>query len=174
MTYKIRYWPDEFLRRNTEPVADFEFDEAVERISKVMFETMYEDKGIGLSANQVGIDKRIFVMDTKFEDEGICDAFINPVIVEASEEKVIYPEGCLSFPDMFINLERAARIKVQYQDATGEEQHVVLEGISSVCAQHEIDHLNGIVFFDYLKPAKRRMAEQKLRRLKKMKRKGKI
>jgi peptide deformylase len=113
-------------------------------------------------------------MDTEFNDEGMCEAFINPEIVEESEEKVVYPEGCLSFPDMFINLERAARIKLKYQKLTGEEEHVILEGISAVCAQHEFDHLNGVVFFDYLKPAKRQMAEKKLRRQLKRKRKGKI
>lgn len=172
MIYKIRYWPDEFLKKVATPVTDF--GDELEEICKNMFDTMYDDKGIGLAATQVGIDKRIFTMDTKFEDEGWCDALINPEIVEASEEKVIYPEGCLSFPDMFINLERHARVKIKYQDLTGEEQHVILEGISAVCAQHELDHLNGIVFFDYLKPAKRRMAEDKLRKQVKRKRKGKL
>jgi peptide deformylase len=148
--------------------------ETLKEVCDNMFETMYDDKGIGLSATQVGIDLRIFVMDTKFEDEGICDAFINPVIVEASEEKVVFPEGCLSFPDMFINLERAARIKLEYSDLTFERKTVILEGISAVCAQHEFDHLNGVVFFDYLKPAKRQMAEKKLRRQIKKKRKGKL
>ena len=171
MIYKIRYWPDEFLRRVAKPVT--EFDDELETICQNMFDTMYDDKGIGLAATQVGIDKRIFVLDTKFEDEGICDALINPEIVEASEEKIIAPEGCLSFPYMFINLERAGRVKVKYQKLTGEEEHVILEGISAVCAQHELDHLNGVVFFDYLKPAKRQMAEKKLRRNVKAKRKQK-
>ena len=171
MIYRIRYWPDPFLKQVAVPVK--EFDDELEKVCKNMFDTMYDDKGIGLAATQVGIDKRIFVMDTKFQDDGWCDALINPEIVEASEEKAVYPEGCLSFPDMFINLERAARVKVKYQDLTGEEQHVILEGISAVCAQHEIDHLNGIVFFDYLKSAKRQMAENKLRRNVKRKRKQK-
>jgi len=96
MIYKIRYWPDEFLRRVAKPVT--EFDDELETICQNMFDTMYDDKGIGLAATQVGIDKRIFVLDTKFEDEGICDALINPEIVEASEEKIIAPEACLSFP----------------------------------------------------------------------------
>ncbi len=174
MKYRIRYWPDEFLKRSAYPVAEDEFGtDKLKEICDNMFETMYDDKGIGLAATQVGIDKRIFIMDTEFEEEGICDAFINPVIVEASEEKIVYPEGCLSFPDMFINLERAARVKVQYNDLTGEEKTVILEGISSICAQHENDHLNGIVFFDYLKPAKRQLAENKNRKNVKKKRKVK-
>jgi len=170
MIYKIRYWPDEFLRKVAAPVEDF--DDDLEEVCKNMFDTMYDDKGIGLAATQVGIDKRICVLDTKFQDDGVCDAFINPEIVQ-KEGSVVYPEGCLSFPDMFINLERAERVKVKYTTLTGEEKHVILEGISSVCAQHEIDHLNGIVFFDYLKSAKRQMAEQKLRRNVKRKRKQK-
>lgn len=171
MIYKIRYWPDEFLKKVATPVTDF--GDELETICKNMFDTMYDDKGIGLAATQVGIDKRIFVMDTKFQEDGLCEALINPEIVEADEQMVVYPEGCLSFPDMFINLERASRVKVKYQDLTGEEQHVILEGISSICAQHEIDHLNGIVFFDYLKPAKRQLAEQKQRRNVKKKRRVK-
>lgn len=171
MIYKIKYWPDEFLKRVAAPV--MVFDDKLEEVCTNMFDTMYDDRGIGLAATQVGIDMRIFVIDTKFNDDGICDALINPEIVEASEEKVVYPEGCLSFPDMLINLERAARVKVKYATLTGEEKYVILEGISAVCAQHELDHLNGIVFFDYLKPAKRQMAEKKLRRNIKMKRKGK-
>lgn len=174
MIYKIRYWPDEFLKRVAKPVTEDEFGmDELREICDNMFDTMYDDKGIGLAATQVGIDKRIFVMDTEFNDDGLCDALINPEIVEASEEVIIYPEGCLSFPDMFINLERAERVKVKYQDLTGEEHHVILEGISAICAQHELDHLNGIVFFDYLKPAKRQLAEQKLRKNVKKKRKVK-
>ena len=170
MIYKIRYWPDAYLKKVAAPVT--EFDSELEDICQNMFDTMYDDKGIGLAATQVGIDKRIFVLDTKFQDDGMCDAFINPEIVE-QEGTVVYPEGCLSFPNMFINLERSARIKLKYNTLTGEEKHVILEGISSVCAQHETDHLNGIVFFDYLKSAKRQMAEQKLRRNVKKKRKQK-
>lgn len=174
MIYKIRYWPDEFLKRVAKPVTEDEIGmDELREICDNMFDTMYDDKGIGLAATQVGIDKRIFVLDTEFENEGMCDALINPVILEASEEKVVYPEGCLSFPDLFINLERAARVKLEYMDLTGEKKTVILEGISAVCAQHELDHLNGIVFFDYLKPAKRQLAEQKLRRNVKKKRKVK-
>ena len=171
MIYKIRYWPDAFLKKVANPVK--EFDAELEEICQNMFDTMYDDKGIGLAATQVGIDKRIFVLDTKFRDDGICDALINPEIVEASEEMVIYPEGCLSFPNIFIHLQRHARIKMKYYTLTGDEKHVILEGISSVCAQHEFDHLNGIVFLDHLKPVKRQMAEKKVRKEIKRKRKEK-
>ena len=158
MIYTIRYWPDPFLRKVAAPVTDLT---TANDICQSLFETMYKDKGIGLAATQCGVDLRIFVMDTKMNGEGIAQGFINPEIVE-KEGNLAFPEGCLSFPNVFVQVPRSAKVKVRHTLLTGETEEVMLEGISAVCAQHEIDHLNGIVFTSYLGEVKRMIAERKI------------
>lgn len=160
MTYTIRYWPDPSLKTIALPVTDLE---AAKDIIEKMFKTMYADRGIGLAATQCGIDQRIFVIDTVMKGEGIMKAFINPEIVER-EGEITYPEGCLSFPNVFIQTARSNKVRVKHTLLTGETEEVMLEGLSAICAQHEIDHLNGIVFIDYLGEVKRIIAERKIAR----------
>lgn len=155
---KVLYWPDPALRMTAEPVTDLE---AAKPIIDDMFKTMYEERGIGLAATQCGINQRIFVMDTEFKGQGISKAFINPEIIER-DGTVTYPEGCLSFPNVFIQTERANKVKVKHTLLTGETEEVMLEGLSAIVAQHEIDHLNGVVFISYLGEVKRMIAERKI------------
>lgn len=158
MKYTIRYWPDPALQTVAQPVTDLE---AAKGIIDTLFETMYADRGIGLAAPQCNISLRIFVLDTEFKGQGIKKAFINPEIVE-TEGTVTYPEGCLSFPNVFIQTERANKVRVKHTLLTGETEEVMLEGLSAIAAQHELDHLNGIVFISYLGEVKRMIAERKI------------
>lgn len=166
--YKVKYYPDPFLK--VVAADEHDMDKAKE-VSEKLFKAMYADKGIGLAATQCGVDSRIFVMDTKqVNEEGVSKAFINPVILE-KEGTMICPEGCLSFPGMMITLERAQKIKVEHMLLTGEKEELILEGLNAMCFQHELDHLNGVVIFDHLKKVKRQIAERKLQREVKRKRK---
>jgi len=169
MIYRVKYWPDPALREIADVITDFE---EIQKVNDELFETMYAQRGIGLSATQCAIKKRIFVMDTLMDGTGQKETFINPTIKE-NEGSIIYPEGCLSFPNIYVNVERASKILISYTNIDGEAKEQELEGLDAVCAQHELDHLNGIVFFDYLSGAKRQRAEQKLRKELKRKRKQK-
>jgi len=172
MIYDIKYWPDQFLRtvaKEVEPT-----DDALPMIIANMFETMSARGGMGLAAVQCGMDRRVIVIDTVQIGGKTKQAFINPRIKETTEKIIITEEGCLSFPGVFANVERYDGVIVESQTLTGETEEVILNGMDAVCFQHELDHLNGIVFFNYLKPAKRQMLEQKVRKnIKKMER-GKL
>ena len=123
---------------------DFETRTDAEEIEKALSDAMANFGGIGLSANQVGLDARVFVM--KSQDQGVV-AFFNPEITKLSQETDLMKEGCLSFPDMYLMIKRAKMIELKYQNALGEDKvFVTLEGLASRCVQHEVDHLNGIIF----------------------------
>jgi peptide deformylase len=122
-----------------------------------MFETMHAAKGIGLAAPQVGRRERLFVADV--DDHPLV--FINPEIVSSSDERSVYEEGCLSIPDYYAEVERPAKIKVRHLDAEGREQMTEADGLLATCLQHEIDHLNGILFIDHISKLKREMVIRK-------------
>lgn len=156
----ILYWPNEKLREVAVPVVNpLEEQDFIE----CLFETMYDDKGIGLAATQVGVAKRIFVMDTILAGGSHKKPLINPIIKE-KRGITTHMEGCLSFPGIYFEVERAAEVIIETLKLTGETEELTLTGIDAICAQHELDHLNGVIFFDYLKQAKRVMMENKLRK----------
>jgi peptide deformylase len=131
-----------------------------------MIETMYADDGIGLSANQAGIDKRFFVIgEAAFEDGRSDSVFINPVILDASEEKWDYEEGCLSVPGIRETVERPLTITVRYMDAAGKEREETMTDLAARVFQHEFDHINGIFFVDRISALRRSLISSKLKKL---------
>lgn len=171
MIYDIKYWPDKFLRKVADDVALDGKD--IPLIIANMFETMDARGGMGLAAVQCGMNMRLIVIDTVQIGGKTKQAFINPTIKEKTEKKIKSEEGCLSFPGVFAIVERLDGVVVESKTLTGETEEVILNGMDAICFQHELDHLNGIVFFDHLKPAKRQIVEQKVRKnVKKMKRRA--
>ena len=149
------------------PTSEFDFENPPEdpiQIEKNLAEAMDRFGGIGLSANQLGLDYRVFVMKTA--DSG-TKAFFNPEITKLSKETEMMKEGCLSFPDIYLMIKRAKVIEFDYTDAEGERKTLQLDGIGSRCVQHEIDHLNGILFIDHISKLKRDMIIKKLKKSKK-------
>ena len=135
-----------------------------------MAESMYEADGIGLAAIQIGVAKRVLVIDLD-QKEGKKNprAFINPKILWASEDMAVFEEGCLSVPEIWDDVERPARIKCEYLDRDGKKQILEADGMLATCLQHEMDHLNGVLFIDHLSRLKRSMAIKKLIKAKKLK-----
>ena len=130
-----------------------------------MLDTMYAEDGIGLAANQIGLNKRMFVMDiSSKEEEPNPFVFINPEIVWLSEEKVSFEEGCLSVPGVYAPVIRSQRCRVRYRDIENKEQILEAEELMAVCIQHEVDHLNGLLFIDHLSHLKRKMLVNKSRK----------
>ena len=124
-------------------------DDAIRQFAKDMLITMYSAKGIGLAAPQVGVQKRILVIDLNFEDpDAPPNVFINPEIISSSESLDTYEEGCLSIPGVYLNVVRPSSIKLSYRDEMGRPKKMNAEGLMARCIQHEIDHLNGILFID--------------------------
>lgn len=160
MTHKVLYWPNPKLKEKALPVESYAAE--AEYIEE-MFATMYANQGIGLASTQLGIPKRVFVMDTVRNGEGTKMAFVNPEIVFGVNE-ITMTEGCLSFPGVGVEVTRLESIIITSLTPEGKTEEYELHGLDAVCAQHEMDHLNGIVFFDYLKKTKRMMMEQKLRK----------
>jgi peptide deformylase len=162
--------PDPRLKVVSTPVASV--DDALRALIDDMFETMYDAPGIGLAAVQVGVPKRILVIDLqeKNEETGATirapRVFINPEIVEASEELATYNEGCLSVPEMYADVDRPAIVKARWMDRDGVEHIERLDGLLATCLQHEMDHLEGILFIDHLSRLKREMVLRKLAKLK--------
>ena len=154
----LRY-PDSRLMKPSEPVEVF--DEALKKLVEDMGETMYKAPGVGLAAPQVNVHRRIIVVDTS-EKKDDLKVLINPEIVSLSEEKKVYEEGCLSLPHIYENVERPAQVKVRARDIHGEWFELEGNGLLAVCLQHEIDHLKGTVFVDYLSPMKRNRIKTKL------------
>ncbi len=151
---EILILPDKRLRLNSEPVK--RIDAGVRTLVEEMLETMYAAPGIGLAAIQVGVAKRLFVMDlSKKEDERKPQVFINPEITWASEEKATYEEGCLSIPDYYEEVERPAAVKVKYLDLDGTAHETEAKELLGICIQHEIDHVNGVLFIDHISKLKR-------------------
>lgn len=146
--------PDPKLRLVSEPVQAI--DDDVRRLIDDMFETMYDAPGIGLAAIQIGVPKRVVTIDVaKKEEPPAPQVFINPEIVEKSGDLSVYEEGCLSIPDIHEEVERPARVRVRYLDREGNPAEVEADGLLATCLQHEIDHLNGVLFIDHLSKLKR-------------------
>jgi peptide deformylase len=146
--------PDKRLRLVSEPVKSV--DGELRRLVDEMLEAMYAAPGIGLAAIQVAVPKRVVTLDlAKKDEERAPQVFLNPEVVWASEDKATYEEGCLSIPDYYEEVERPARVKVRYVDLEGERQEVEANGLLATCLQHEIDHLNGVLFIDHLSKLKR-------------------
>jgi len=146
--------PDKRLRRASEPVGKITGE--IKKLVEDMFETMYDAPGIGLAAVQVGVLRRVVTMDlSKKEESSEPKVFINPEIVWRSEELSTYEEGCLSIPDIHEDVERAARVRVKYLDLEGRAQEEEAEGLFATCIQHEVDHLNGVLFIDHISKLKR-------------------
>ncbi|MBN8814826.1 MAG: peptide deformylase [Sphingomonas sp.] len=163
--------PDPGLRAVAKPVEAI--DDGVRATIADMFETMYDARGIGLAATQVGIEQRIFVMDLQEPEEEDGEpvrkpmAFINPEILSVSDETSTYNEGCLSIPEQYAEVERPARCRLKWQDADGGAHEEELDGLMATCVQHEIDHLNGVLFTDHISKLKRDMLMKKLAKLRK-------
>ena len=156
----IRVIPDPVLRAKADPVAAVDAD--LRRLIDDMLETMYAAPGIGLAAPQVGVMIRLAVVDvSKRDDEQVPMALINPVITWKSDETSVYEEGCLSIPEYFEEVERPAKIRVKFTDRDGNEQEVEAEGVFATCIQHEIDHLDGVLFIDHISKLKRDMVWKK-------------
>ena len=145
--------PDPILRQAAIPVS--EITEGTRQLLDDMTATMYNAPGIGLAAPQVNISLRLIVMDCSKEDEPKLIKMINPEIVDASEARAILEEGCLSIPDHTANVERPAEVEVQYFDENGVSQSIVAKDLLAACVQHEIDHLNGVLFIDHISRLKR-------------------
>jgi peptide deformylase len=145
-------------------------DSAIRDLIDDMTDSMYAADGIGLAAVQIGVAKRVLVIDLdQKEGKKNPKAYINPKIVWASEEMAVFEEGCLSVPEIWDDVERPARIKCEYLDRDGNKQVLEADGLLATCLQHEMDHLNGVLFIDHLSRLKRAMVVKKLTKLKKLK-----
>jgi peptide deformylase len=146
--------PDPMLRLVSEPVATV--DAEVRALVDDMFATMYDAPGIGLAAIQIGVPRRVVTVDlAKKDEEPAPQVFINPEIFGLSEEKSVYEEGCLSIPEIHEDVERPARLRVRYLDLDGKPQEREADGLLATCVQHEVDHLNGVLFIDHISKLKR-------------------
>jgi len=158
--------PDPRLRQISTPVE--EVDDEIRRLVADMFETMYAAPGIGLAAIQVGVPKRLLVIDLQEPEEEGGEpvrkplVFINPEILDNSDREVPYTEGCLSIPDQYADVDRPDRIRARWLDENGVAHAEEIDGFLAVCLQHEMDHLNGILFIDHLSRLKRDMVLKKL------------
>ncbi|MBV8191919.1 MAG: peptide deformylase [Alphaproteobacteria bacterium] len=160
--------PDPRLKKKSKPVDAV--DDALRRLMDDMLETMYAAPGIGLAAPQVGVLKRLVVLDIDREEVKTGPLFlVNPEIVEASDEDATYEEGCLSVPEHYSDVARPAKVRVRYLDRDGKQQEMACEGLLATCVQHEIDHLDGILFIDHISALKRNMILRKLLKARKEK-----
>tara|TARA_A100001234_G_C12565944_1_gene359537 strand:+ start:322 stop:846 length:525 start_codon:yes stop_codon:yes gene_type:complete len=158
---KIVIEPDPILRKKSEPIE--KVDTELRKLMDDMLETMYAAPGIGLAAVQIGILKRLIVIDLSKTDEDKKPLFlVNPKITFRSENKSIYEEGCLSLPGHFAEIERPSTCHLEYVDYHGKEKKLIADGLLATCIQHEIDHLNGVLFIDYLSKLKKNMILKKL------------
>ena len=158
--------PNEILKKISEPVEKVSNNE--KKLINDLFETMYKFKGIGLAAVQVGILKRILVIDVSTKDEKKNPlSFINPTIRKVSDETSIYEEGCLSIPETFIEIERPKICEVEYIDIDGKKRNLKCDGLLSTCLQHEINHLDGKLIIDHLSKLKKDMIIKKISKSKK-------
>ena len=153
--------PDKLLRQVSKPVEKVE--DLERELMKDMLDTMYTAKGIGLAAIQIGVPKRIIVLDiSKEENKKNPMYFVNPIIIKKNDEKVTYEEGCLSVPNQFAEIDRPSKCEVEYLDYNGNKQNLKAEGLLATCIQHEMDHLEGILFIDYLSKLKKTIIIKKL------------
>ncbi|MCL2626096.1 MAG: peptide deformylase [Cystobacterineae bacterium] len=164
MVCEILLWPDERLAQKSAPVA--QVDEGLRRLIADMFETMYAAEGVGLAAPQIGILQRVIVLDVSAKLEDIKPfALINPRIVQ-KEGSQFFEEGCLSLPGEFEEVERAASVCVEFLDEGGAPQVLECEGFLAIAVQHEMDHLEGVVFIDRVSALKRELVRKRMKRLK--------
>ena len=159
--------PDPILRQVSKPIETI--DSEVKKLADDMLETMYDAPGIGLAAIQIGVARRMLVLDVSKEGEDKKPlVFINPEIVASSDARSVYEEGCLSIPDYYAEVERPATITVRHLDRDGKEQMTEADGLLATCLQHEIDHLNGVLFIDHISKLKREMVIRKFTKAAKM------
>ena len=163
--------PDHILKEVSKPVA--EVNDEIRTLCADMIDSMYDAKGIGLAAIQIGVPLRVIVMDLEWGKEGEEEkraprVFINPEIIEASEDTAPYQEGCLSVPDYYDDIERPAKVKVKFLNEKGEEVIEDADGLFATCIQHEMDHLEGILFIDHLSRIRRERAVAKVKKFKKL------
>jgi len=155
--------PHPVLKAKSKPVS--KVDDEVRKLMDDMLETMYAAPGVGLAAPQVGVGRRIVVIDVAGKDEPPAPLFlVNPEVVWQSEELSVYEEGCLSVPKQYADVERPARVRVRYLDRDGKRQEVEGDGLLAVCLQHEIDHLDGTLFIDHLSLLKRNIILRKVKK----------
>ena len=158
--------PNDILRQVSKPVEKVGDEE--KRLMRDMLETMYDANGIGLAAIQIGVPKRIIVMDISKDSEKKNPMyFVNPIIKNKDVNKATYEEGCLSVPNQFAEIDRPSKCEVEYLDFNGEKKILKAEGLLATCIQHEMDHLEGILFIDYLSKLKKGMIIKKLSKQKK-------
>ena len=161
---KLYTYPNEILRKQCRKVE--KVDDEMRRFLDDMLETMYADKGVGLAAPQVGSDKRVIVIDPNPSDEDLSARrpmyLVNPEIIWKSEETVIFCEGCLSLPNQSADVERHEKVRVRYVDYNGKEQEILADDFLAIILQHEIDHLDGILYIDHLSRLKRSRLLKKL------------
>ncbi|MDH6230933.1 peptide deformylase [Mesorhizobium soli] len=156
--------PDPVLRQLSKPVERVDND--LRKLADDMLETMYDAPGIGLAAIQVGIPLRLLVIDLAKEGEEPAPmVVVNPEIVNSSDERSTYEEGCLSIPDYYAEVERPATVRAKFLDRDGKQQEITAEGLLATCLQHEIDHLNGVLFIDHISRLKRDMVMRKFKKL---------
>ncbi len=173
--------PDPLLKQKSEAVNDI--TDEIKALASDMFETMYASNGVGLAAVQVGVLKRIIVVDTEWESPrypqesddtpvGTPITLINPKIIKSSEDTRAYDEGCLSFPGQYSEVTRPDIVTVEYTDLDGNTQQLEANGLLSTCIQHEIDHMEGIVFVDHISRLKREMIARKMKKAQKLQQAG--
>ncbi len=156
--------PHPILKTRAEPVASV--DEGVRGLVDDMFETMYAAPGIGLAAPQIGVGRRVVVLDVSDKESPPAPlALVNPEVVATGETRVTGEEGCLSLPEIYADVERFERIFVRFQDRDGEPRELDAEGLLARCLQHELDHLDGVLFVDHLSLLRRRMLLRRLQKL---------
>ncbi|MBK8439108.1 MAG: peptide deformylase [Rhodobacter sp.] len=164
MIRPILIHPDPRLKKACDPVTDI--TEEVKRLAEDMLETMYAAPGIGLAAPQVGVTRRVLVMDCIKDGPPEPMVLINPQTVWASEDVSTYEEGCLSIPDQYAEVRRPSAVTVRWTGLDGAEEERTFGGLWATCVQHEMDHLDGKLFIDYLGPLKRQMITRKMEKLK--------
>ena len=164
MIRDILIHPDPRLKKPCEPIAAVTAE--ISALAADMLETMYDAPGIGLAAPQIGVMKRLIVMDCIKDGPPEPIALLNPQVLWSSEDLGSYEEGCLSIPDQYAEVKRPSSVKVGWMDLDGNAQERLFTGLWATCVQHEIDHLNGKLFIDYLGPLKRQMITRKMEKLK--------
>jgi len=172
MIRPILIHPDPRLKKLCDPVT--EITEDLRKLAADMLQTMYDAPGVGLAAPQVGVTRRLIVMDCVKSVDGVPRPIVlfNPEILWACEDVTTYEEGCLSIPEQYADVERPAAVRVKWMGVDGIEQVEEFSGLWSTCVQHEIDHLNGKLFIDYLGPLKRQMITRKMQKLKRDRARG--
>ncbi|MGA0542018.1 peptide deformylase [Neotabrizicola sp. VNH66] len=164
MIRAILIHPDPRLKKVCDPIS--EITPEIRRLAEDMLETMYDAPGIGLAAPQVGVTRRVIVMDCVKDGPAEPMVLINPQVLWSSEDLSTYEEGCLSIPEQYAEVKRPASVTVGWTDLDGTAQERTFEGLWATCVQHEIDHLDGKLFIDFLGPLKRQMITRKMEKLK--------